>query len=104
MPLPVISIEQMREWEKVTWATGQTEAEVIRRVGQEVARYALLLTKTSDSILILAGNGHNGDDARAARTHIPDRRIDLLDVSNPAEDLPKLDALLSLSPALVVDG
>jgi len=34
MSLPVISIAQMREWEKATWATGQSETEVIRRVGQ----------------------------------------------------------------------
>ena len=26
MPIPVISIAQMREWEAATWATGQTEA------------------------------------------------------------------------------
>lgn len=94
----------MREWEKATWATGQTEAEVIRRVGLAVARCALQLTESSDLILILAGKGHNGDDARAAREHLTDRRVDLLDVTDPAEDPGKLEALLSLRPALVVDG
>ena len=38
MPVPVINIAQMREWESATWATGQTEAEVIRRVGEKVAQ------------------------------------------------------------------
>ena len=104
MPLPVISVEQMREWEKATWATGQTEAEVIRRVGLEVARWALRLTESADLILILAGKGHNGDDARAAREHLTDRRVDLLDVTDPGEDLRKLEAVLSLRPALVLDG
>ena len=33
MPVPVISIAQMREWEKSTWVSGQSEAEVIGRVG-----------------------------------------------------------------------
>ena len=57
MPLPVISIAQMRQWEKATWATGQTEAEVIRCVGKVVAQFALRLTHPGDLILILAGNG-----------------------------------------------
>jgi hydroxyethylthiazole kinase-like uncharacterized protein yjeF len=104
MPLPVIDLEQMREWEKATWATGQTEAEVIRRVGQAVARRALQLTKPADLILILAGKGHNGDDARASRKHLPQRRVDLLDISDPENGLAKLDAMLSLKPALVIDG
>ena len=37
MSVPVINIAQMREWERATWASGQTEAEVIRRVGKKVA-------------------------------------------------------------------
>jgi NAD(P)H-hydrate repair Nnr-like enzyme with NAD(P)H-hydrate epimerase domain len=64
MPLPVISIAQMRDWEQATWAAGQTEAEVIRRVGRCVAHRALQLTKAGDLILILAGKGNNGEDAR----------------------------------------
>src|SRR5438132_7217258 len=104
MPLPVISIAQMRDWEKATWATGQTEAEVIRRVGETVATHALRLTRAGELIVILAGKGHNGEDARCAREHLADRRVDLLDVKDPADDLSKLDALLSLRPALIVDG
>ena len=69
MPVPIISIAQMRDWEQATWAAGQTEAEVIRRVGQSVARRALRLTQPGDLILILAGKGHNGADARGAREH-----------------------------------
>ena len=104
MALPVISLAQMREWEKATWATGQTEAEVIRRVGIVVAHRARQLTSAEDAILILVGKGHNGDDARAAREHLPERRVDVLEVSDPTADLPKLDALLSLRPALIIDG
>ena len=67
MPVPVINLAQMREWEHATWATGQTEAEVIRRVGKKIAARARELTRPGDVILILAGKGHNGDDARAAQ-------------------------------------
>jgi len=104
MPLPVLTITQMREWERATWAAGQTEAEVIRRVGQAIAKLVLRLTRPGDRILIVAGKGHNGDDARAARDHLPERRLDQLDVTDPAADLPKLEALLSARPALVIDG
>src|SRR6267154_2229043 len=104
MSIPVMSIAQMREWEKATWAAGQTEAEVIRRVGKTVASLALRLTKPGELILILAGKGHNGEDARCAREHLAERRVDVLDVADPGADLTKLEALLSLRPSLVIDG
>jgi NAD(P)H-hydrate epimerase len=94
----------MRDWEKATWAAGQQEAEVIRRVGRCVARRALQLTQAGDLILILAGKGHNGDDARCAREDLADRRVEVFDVTETAEDLAQLDAFLALRPALVVDG
>ncbi|MCL4787858.1 MAG: NAD(P)H-hydrate dehydratase [Verrucomicrobia bacterium] len=104
MPVPVISIAQMRQWENATWAAGQTEAEVIRRVGVCVAGAARKLTRSGDLILLLAGKGHNGDDARAAREHLADRRVELLDVTSPDAQLPVLEIVLSQNPALVVDG
>src|SRR5262249_7736004 len=104
MGLPVITIAQMREWEQATWATGQTEAQVIRRVGETLAQHVLCLTGTGDLILILAGKGHNGEDARGAREHLHDRRVEVLSVTDPTADLPKLEAVLSLRPALIIDG
>ena len=104
MPLPVLTIAQMRDWEKATWATGQTEAEVIRRVGQCIAHQAVKLTRPGDRLLILAGKGNNGADARSARDYLTDRQLDLLPVTDPVQDLPKLDALLALRPNLVIDG
>ena len=104
MPLPVLTIEQMRDWEKATWATGQAELDVIRRVGQALARTALRLTRPGDLILILAGKGHNGDDARFAAEHFTERRIDILDALDPKEDFSKLDKRLAMSPTLVIDG
>ena len=104
MSLPVISISQMREWEKATWASGQTEAEVIRLVGKGVARLALQLTRPGELIVIFAGKGNNGADARAARKHLVERRVDVLDVKKPKSELSRLEALLSLRPALIIDG
>ena len=104
MPVSVISIAQMRDWEQATWAAGQTEAAVIRRVGSSVARRALQLTQPGDLILILAGKGHNGEDARSAREHLTERRVEVLDATEAADDLSKLDALLASRPALVIDG
>jgi NAD(P)H-hydrate epimerase len=104
MPLPVISVAQMREWEAATWATGQTEAAVICRVGQCLASRAHQLTREGDAILILAGKGHNGDDARAAKEFLPDRKIKILDLLSPETDLPALATALSENPALVIDG
>jgi len=104
MPVPVISIAQTHEWEKATWTSGQTEAEVIRRVGLALSKHALQLTRPGDLILILAGAGHNGEDARSAREHLRDRRVDLLDTRNPETDFSRLSALLSLEPALIIDG
>jgi hydroxyethylthiazole kinase-like uncharacterized protein yjeF len=103
MSIPVISLAQMREWEKASWAAGKSEADVIRRVGKSLAQAALRLTKPGDSILILAGKGHNGDDARCAREHLAERHVQVLDIQDPQADLPKLDALSS-RPALVIDG
>ena len=88
MPIPVISITQMREWEQATWASGRTEAEVIRRVAKCVAEVALRLTRPGDTVLILAGKGHNGEDARSAREHLGERRIDILEVTDPGRIFP----------------
>ncbi len=104
MSLPVINVEQMREWERATWASGQTEDEVIRRVGACVGRRALELTRPGERVVILAGKGHNGEDARCAREHLAARSVDVLEVGDPAADISKLEALLSTPVALVIDG
>jgi NAD(P)H-hydrate epimerase len=104
MPIPVISTAQMREWEAATWAAGQTEAEVIRRVGKRVARRARKLTRAADTILFLVGKGHNGDDARAAAKQLEDRRAEVLEMFLPDTDLLPLVSALQEKPALIVDG
>ena len=104
MPLPVISVAQMREWEKATWASGQTEAAVIQQAGSAVAHKAEQLTKKGDFILVLAGKGHNGDDARVAAEAIREREVQLLRVVDPEVASEELGPLLARQPALVIDG
>jgi hydroxyethylthiazole kinase-like uncharacterized protein yjeF len=104
MPVPVLTVSQMREWEKATWANGVSERDVIQKVGQSIAHRLLQLTQPKEQILILAGKGHNGDDARSAVPHLKDRSVRLLEVIDPSEALSKLDAELSAKPAWIVDA
>ena len=104
MPLPVISVAEMREWEQASWARGCSESEVISRVGKRVAERALALTPENASILILAGKGHNGDDARCAELHLTKRRVTLLSVRDPRQELEALATALNGQPSLIIDG
>jgi len=104
MSLPILSPAQMRQWEQATWAAGQTEANVIRRVGEIVAARAASLTRAGDRVLLFCGPGHNGDDVRAARPHLADRVIEMVEVTDPRAALAPLQAALAARPALVVDG
>lgn len=104
MAVPVISVAQMRQWEQASWDAGRSQSEVISRVGQIVAERALRLTSPEDRILILAGKGHNGDDARCAQPHLVGRKVRLLTISDPAAELEHLVALLKRKPALIIDG
>src|SRR3954462_7917356 len=104
MPVPVISVAQMREWEKATWATGRTETEVIGRVGKIVAHRAAQMACPGDLVLILAGKGHNGDDARQARDQMPDWRVYLRNITDPEIAISEVMALLDQKPRLIIDG
>jgi hydroxyethylthiazole kinase-like uncharacterized protein yjeF len=104
MSSPVISVAQMREWEKATWASGQTEETVMRRAGQAVARRAEQLTRAGELILVFAGKGHNGDDAQFAAGAISGRDVHLLRVTDPQMTAQQLPSLLSRQPALIIDG
>jgi len=98
----------MREWERATWATGQTEQNVIKLVGQRIAEHLLELSHSGDEIWIIAGRGHNGDDARAALPGLTDLKCELLDVSNPvvgfSEFSTKLQRRGVRKPDWIVDG
>jgi NAD(P)H-hydrate epimerase len=94
----------MREWETATWKSGQTEAAVIARVGEQLARHVLAITKPGGQILILAGKGHNGDDGRAMRRHLRGRKVTCLEVHVPSQAGRKLPTVLQARPEIIVDA
>src|SRR5437868_9553093 len=106
MPVPVISVAQMREWEKATWAAKRAPAQVISRVGHIVTSRAKQLTRPGDLVLILAGKGHNGDDARFAgeSEHLLGRQVLLVPVLDPALTIAEIAPLLQRRPSLIIDG
>ncbi len=105
MPIPILNVTQMRAWEEATWTAGQTQVEVIARAGMAVARQAQQLTRVGESILILAGPGNNGADARMAQAHCEGREVQVLEVTKPDGALAALQALLGRArPALLIDG
>jgi ADP-dependent NAD(P)H-hydrate dehydratase / NAD(P)H-hydrate epimerase len=104
MALPVITVEEMRAWEEASWRAGKNESEVIETVGRIVAERALKMTKDGDRILVLAGKGNNGSDARAAVAHLPKRKVQLIEVEDPAAAFEEVAELLDTRPELVIDG
>ena len=54
MPLPILSVAQVRDWEKRTWDAGITVESVIEQAGKVVAQLAAQVTQSGDSILLLA--------------------------------------------------
>lgn len=104
MSIPVISVAQMRELEKVTWSSGATEESVMRRAGEAVARTAELMTPPDSQVLFLVGKGHNGDDAVFAHEYLTGRKAELIRVLDPETGLRELEDYLRRRPALIVDG
>jgi len=104
MPVPVLTVAQMRAWEQATWAAGVTEAEVIARVGEQVARKVRELAPPGATVLLLTGKGNNGKDVQAAVPHLADRVIEQLPVTDPAVAVAMLATFLNPRPALIVDG
>jgi len=103
MALPVITVEEMRAWEEASWRAGKKERDVIETVGKIVAERALAMTKMEGRILVLAGKGNNGNDARAAVGHLLNRKVRLVEVNDPATAFDEVARLLEKRP-LVIDG
>ena len=106
MPIPVLTVAQMREWENATWASGRSEQAVIRQAGLAVARHAELLTRPGDGVLVCAGKGHNGDDARVAAEALihAGRHVRVLRAEAPETAVRRLEPLLAQRPELILDG
>lgn len=104
MPVPVISVAQMREWEERTWASGVSAESVMKNAGEAVAKRAGDLAEPDEPlILFLIGKGNNGGDARIAAEVFTSEdvicRIQKLEVHDGTETLPDLSDV-----SLVVDG
>jgi NAD(P)H-hydrate epimerase len=108
MPLPILSVAEMRNWESATWAAGMTPDAVIARVGRALANALLERTSPGERVLLLAGRGHNGDDVRAAERWLQDREVRLISVVDPDAACAAIDALANESvpwrPDCCVDG
>jgi hydroxyethylthiazole kinase-like uncharacterized protein yjeF len=104
MALPVITVDEMRAWEEASWRAGRNEREVIETVGKIVAERALKLTRDGDRILVLAGKGNNGNDARAAVGHLLNRKVKLAEVKDAAGQIEEIKYLCGKRPELVIDG
>ena len=104
MPLPVISVAQMRDWEERTWASGISEESVIAAAGLAVARAAMSATPEGATLILLAGPGKNGADTRIAAENITGRAIDLIDGSDPVSACRKFKQLLDQRPSILIDG
>src|SRR5210317_2434368 len=98
MAIPVLTLESMRTWEADTWAKGILEEDVIARVGRKIGGRVMDATAPGDSVLLLAGRGHNGDDVRAACRWILDREITLINLREPASQLSHLEKALASLP------
>ncbi len=107
MPAPIISVDQMRKWEDATWATGQSVETVMRLAGRAVAEAAMRLTPAGASIVVLAGKGNNGGDAKYATEYIEDRKVHLVEIHDPASGIHSLPQRLELTRNqgdLLIDG
>src|SRR5258708_34850634 len=104
MRAPVISVAEMLEWEQATWAAGGSEAQVIARVGELVARRARQMIREGDTVLILAGKGHNVEDTLKAREHMPDSGVYVHRITDPETGIAEIFNIPGGRPALIVEG
>lgn len=70
----IVSVDQMRELERRTFAQGLSEDELQRRAGSEVARVVAALRTEPGTALALVGTGNNGRDAWIAAERLLERR------------------------------
>ncbi len=143
--LPILTTEQMRQWEEDSWKEGISQPDVIRTVGNKVAdcllqtiydhaknRYSSLENDPKElekgieqvmqtqQILVLAGPGHNGDDARVAANFLRGKvkEVQVLEVKDPKKALKTFKKLVAdrknffepmttssrFCPTFIVDG
>ncbi len=75
----------MRAREERTWAAGVKPDAVIRRAGIAVAEAVRRMAPGLGPVLVLAGRGHNGDDAEVAAERLEDRESTLVRLRDPGD-------------------
>ncbi|HON07512.1 MAG TPA: NAD(P)H-hydrate epimerase, partial [Verrucomicrobiota bacterium] len=104
MAIPIVNVSQVREWENATWSAGISQEDVIRKAGGQVAYYAQKMTEEGNKILIIAGKGHNGDDAIQCGEQLRDREVKIIRVIDAAKAISEIKSILNQNYALVIDG
>lgn len=124
--MKAVTAAQMRELDRRTIAAGTPGVELMERAGYAVAKatFDLLRKRDARSVLLFAGKGNNGSDAFVAARHLAGagctvtvallcRRGELQGdalhhfqqlVGVTIHELPELDDLRELEPAVVIDG
>lgn len=107
MSIPVVSVAQMRSWEEATWESGQSVEVVMRQAGRAVADAARRMTAPAAPVLVLAGKGNNGGDARFAAEGLDDRKTLLIECADEGVTLAAIREELegaAIRDGLVIDG
>lgn len=104
MAYPVLTPGEMRAWEESTWQNGISPESVIDRVGRMLAAEVQSRTRPGDRIVIVAGPGNNGADAKACARHLLDRQTVLVEVSDPESATAHLQDEMLEPAALILDG
>ena len=102
--MPFTSVAQMRDWENNSWQNGVNPQAVIDQVGRKISNTLHQCAQPGDSILILTGKGHNGDDGRAALPHLKRFRAELIQIHSIENDLPLVLESIQRKPGWIVDA
>ncbi len=95
----------MRAWEQASWAAGRSEEAVMRAAGHAVVEMAHRFAGPTSSVLVLAGKGHNGDDARFMAAELAPGNVHVVNVSEPVAAAVEVRELLATRRyTLIVDG
>jgi len=104
MGFPVLTVSEMRAWEAASWEAGIRAEDVIHRVGEILAAEVLRRSRPGDRVVVVAGPGNNGNDARACAAQLRGRDTVLIDVTDPVTAIGRLQEELADPTALVLDG
>lgn len=77
MMIPVVTVDEMRRWEKKTWDSGVKESDVITNVGARIAQWIVEHIDRGSRVLLVAGKGNNGADVVATSHFLPKKDYDL---------------------------